>query len=132
MLPFTIVGFFLVLLPLLCSKPQSARQCGLVAGSRLVAAAAQDYQRLLGSAPTRRLNPAKIAESSAIKNKLVDTISFLENLAVKDSQEKDGLFKRLPALLPAIPLPVAQRKLLPMLSQALEFGGAPATALGKP
>ena len=87
---------------------------------------------MLGSAPTRRLNPARIAESSVIKNTLVDTIAFLENLAVKDGQEKDAFFKKLPQQLPAIPLPVAQRKLLPMLSQALEFGGAPASALGAP
>ena len=46
----------------------------------------QDYQRLLGSQPTRRLNPSKIAESSVIKNKLVDTIAFLENLSVKVRQ----------------------------------------------
>ena len=90
----------------------------------------QDYQRLLGSQPTRRLNPARIAESAVIKNKLVDSIAFLENLSVKDGQEKDAFFKRLPQLLPDIPVPVAQRKLLPMISQALEFGGAPATALG--
>ncbi len=44
---------------------------------------AQDYQRLLGTQPTRRLNPSKIAESSVIKNKLVDTIAFLENMSVK-------------------------------------------------
>ncbi len=40
-------------------------------------------------------------------------------------------FKGLPAQLPAIPKPIAQRKLLPMLGQALEFGGAPASALGE-
>ena len=60
----------------------------------------------------------------------MDSIAFLENLSVKDSQEKDAFFKRLPQLLPDIPVVVAQRKLLPMISQALEFGGAPAMALG--
>ena len=54
----------------------------------------------------------------------------MENLAVKDSSEKDLFFKRLPQSLPGLPLPVAQYKLLPLLSQALEFGGAPAAALG--
>ena len=54
----------------------------------------------------------------------------MENLAVKDSSEKDLFFKRLPQSLPSLPLPVAQYKLLPLLSQALEFGGAPAVALG--
>jgi SCY1-like protein 1 len=52
------------------------------------------------------------------------------NAAVKDSAEKDAFFKRLPAMIPAIPEPVAVRKLLPLLSRALEFGGAPATAVG--
>lgn len=90
----------------------------------------QDYQRLLSSQPARRLNPAKLAESSVLKNKLVDTIAFLENLAVKDSAEKDLYFKRLPGAIPSLPLPVLRRKLLPMLAQALTFGGAPAVALG--
>lgn len=90
----------------------------------------QDYQRLLSSQPARRLNPSKLAESSVLKNKLVDLIAFLENLAVKDSAEKDQFFKRLPQALPGVPLPVQRRKLLPLLSQALTFGGAPAVALG--
>lgn len=90
----------------------------------------QDYQRLLSSQPARRLNPSKLAESSVLKNKLVDTIAFLENLAVKDSAEKDLYFKRLPGAIPGLPLPVLRRKLLPMLAQALTFGGAPAVALG--
>ncbi|EIE25277.1 ARM repeat-containing protein, partial [Coccomyxa subellipsoidea C-169] len=89
-----------------------------------------DYQRLLASQPTRRLNTAKLAESSALRTKLVDTISFMESLAVKDSNEKDSFFKRLPTVLPTLPLPVVQRKVLPMLAGALEFGGAPAVALG--
>ena len=50
---------------------------------------------------------------------------------MQDGQERDAFFKRLPAQLPNIPVPVAQRKLLPMISQALEFGGAPAVALGE-
>lgn len=38
---------------------------------------------------------------------------------------QDTFFKRLPSLLPSIPPLVAQRKLLPMLASAIEFGGAP-------
>ncbi len=70
----------------------------------------QDYQRLLASQSIRRLNPAKVSESAALKTKLVDTIAFLESLAVKDSNEKDIFFKRLPATLPSLPLPVVQKK----------------------
>lgn len=131
----------------------------------------QDYQRLLASQPTRRLNTAKLADSAALRTKLVETISFMESLAVKDSNEKDMFFKRLPTVLPTLPLPVVQKKVgvcsptphplndmftckgattsevaprlllmsemssfviqvLPTLASALEFGGAPAVALG--
>ncbi len=103
---------------------------GLLARRRQRARRAQSYQRLLASQPSRRLNPAKLAEAPALKNGLVDTIAFLESLAVKDSAEKDLFFKRLPAALPGLPAPVAQAKLLPMLAAALEYGGAPAVALG--
>jgi SCY1-like protein 1 len=51
-------------------------------------------------------------------------------ITVKDGADKDAFFKRLPGLIPAIPQPVAARKLLPLLARALEFGGAPASALG--
>ncbi len=70
----------------------------------------QDYQRLLASQPTRRLNTAKLADSAALRTKLVETISFMESLAVKDSNEKDMFFKRLPTMLPTLPLPVVQKK----------------------
>ena len=43
---------------------------------------------------------------------------------------QDTFFKRLPAILPSIPPAVAIRKILPLLSSALEFGGAPAHAVG--
>lgn len=45
--------------------------------------------------------------------------------------EKDAFFKQLPGQLPNIPKPIAQKRLLPQLAQALEFGGAPASALGE-
>eukprot|EP00959_Pyramimonas_sp_CCMP1952_P167175 3493908-Pyramimonas_sp.AAC.1 len=49
----------------------------------------KDYTRLLGSQPTRRLNPAKLLETNEyFQNKLLDTVGFLENLALKDSSEK--------------------------------------------
>ena len=85
----------------------------------------QDYQRLLASAMTRRLNTSKLAESSALKNKLVEMISFLENLAVKDSSEKDAFFRKLPAAIPSVPVPVAQQKLLPMLAGPAPNSTAP-------
>eukprot|EP00198_Chlamydomonas_reinhardtii_P004430 XP_001693766.1 protein kinase [Chlamydomonas reinhardtii] len=86
----------------------------------------QDYQKLLSSAPVRRLNPAKVAQSRFLNNRLVEVVAFMENIAVKDSET---FFRRLPSILPSIPAPVAVRKLLPLLSSALEFGGAPPLAV---
>lgn len=91
----------------------------------------QSYQRLLASAPARRLNPAYILETGVLKNKLGDMCRFLENLAVKDSAEKDSFFKKLQTSIGTdIPDKVARRKILPLLGNALEFGGAPPSALG--
>jgi SCY1-like protein 1 len=89
-----------------------------------------DYQKLLSSVPSRRLNPSKLAECKFLQSKLVDVVSFMENIAVKDSIDKEAFFKRLPAILPSLPQAVAVRKILPLLSSALEFGGAPAQAVG--
>lgn len=89
-----------------------------------------DYQKLLSSAPSRRLNPSKLAECKFLQSKLVEVVSFMENIAVKDSVDKEAFFKRLPGVLPSLPQAVAVRKILPLLSSALEFGGAPAQAVG--
>jgi SCY1-like protein 1 len=88
------------------------------------------YQKLLASTASRRLNVAKVLEAGVLKSKLGDMMVFLENLALKDAVERDSFFKKLPSMLPSVPVPVAQRKLLPLLAAALEFGGAPPMALG--
>ena len=102
--------------PANCQFDKSIKGCGSHLQTPNMINSAQDYQRLLASAPARRLNPAQLAQSSVLKNKLVDIIAFLENLAVKDGQEKDLFFKQLPTAIPSLPLPLAQRKLLPMLA----------------
>jgi hypothetical protein len=72
---------------------------------------------------------AQVAECPFLNNKLVEVVAFMENISLKDGTEKDLFFKRLPNMIPAIPEPVAIRKVLPLLSNALEYGGAPATAV---
>jgi len=90
----------------------------------------QDYQRLLGSQPSRRLNPAKlVSDAGFLRNDLVKSVAFLENLSVKDSSEKDQYFRKLPNVLLSFPQPVCVQKFLPMLQRALEYGGAPPIAL---
>ncbi|KAI3793152.1 hypothetical protein L1987_35767 [Smallanthus sonchifolius] len=82
-----------------------------------------DYQRLLSSVPTRRLNSSKLAENCEyFQNKLVDTIHFMEILNLKDSVEKDTFFRKLPTLAEQLPREIVLKKLLPLLASALEFG----------
>lgn len=89
-----------------------------------------DYQRLLSSMPSRRLNSSKLAENCEyFQNKLVDTIHFMEILNLKDSVEKDTFFRKLPTLAEQLPRQIVLKKLLPLLSSALEFGSAAAPAL---
>ncbi|KAG4908471.1 hypothetical protein JHK84_057014 [Glycine max] len=89
-----------------------------------------DYQRLLSSVPSRRLNTSKLIENSEyFQNKLVDTIHFMEILSLKDSVEKDTFFRKLPNLAEQLPQQIVLKKLLPLLASALEFGSASAPAL---
>ena len=43
---------------------------------------AQEYQRLLGTQPARRLNPSRLVDNAVLHNKLVDITASLENLSV--------------------------------------------------
>ncbi|KAL4189988.1 hypothetical protein AMTRI_Chr08g168240 [Amborella trichopoda] len=88
-----------------------------------------DYQRLLSSTPSRRLNTSKLDNSEYFQNKLVETIQFMEVLNLKDSVEKDSFFRKLPNLAEQLPREIVLKKLLPLLASALEFGSAAAPAL---
>ncbi|CAL4946826.1 unnamed protein product [Urochloa decumbens] len=89
-----------------------------------------DYQRLLNSTPSRRLNPSKLIDNSEFfQNKLVETIQFMEVLNLKDSVEKDSFFRKLPNIAEQLPREIVLKKLLPVLASSLEFGSAAAPAL---
>ncbi|XP_057733356.1 uncharacterized protein LOC130948589 [Arachis stenosperma] len=106
-------------------KTEELRNTGSIPKSLL-----PDYQRLLSSMPSRRLNTSKLIENSEyFQNKLVDTIHFMEILSLKDSVEKDTFFRKLPNLAEQLPRPIVLKKLLPLLASALEFGSAAAPAL---
>ncbi|PON37894.1 Coatomer beta subunit [Trema orientale] len=111
--------------PLLLSKTEELRNTASIPKSLL-----PDYQRLLSSMPSRRLNTSKLLENSEyFQNKLVDTIHFMEILNLKDSVEKDTFFRKLPNLAEQLPRQIVLKKLLPLLASALEFGSAAAPAL---
>ncbi|CAA7028825.1 unnamed protein product [Microthlaspi erraticum] len=89
-----------------------------------------DYQRLLSSMPSRRLNTSKLLENGEyFQNKLVDTIHFMDILNLKDSVEKDTFFRKLPNIAEQLPREIVIKKLLPLLASSLEFGSAVAPAL---
>ncbi|GLJ36990.1 hypothetical protein SUGI_0749180 [Cryptomeria japonica] len=107
------------------SKTEELRNTGSIPKSLL-----PDYQRLLSSTPSRRLNAAKLIENSEyFHNKLVETIQFMDVLNLKDSVEKDSFFRKLPNLAEQLPRQIVLKKLLPMLASSLEFGSAAAPAL---
>ncbi|KAG6469930.1 hypothetical protein ZIOFF_070865 [Zingiber officinale] len=107
------------------SKTEELRNTSFIPKSLL-----PDYQRLLSSTPSRRLNPSKLIDNSEyFHNKLVETIQFMEILNLKDSVEKDSFFRKLPNLAEQLPRQIVLKKLLPLLSSALEFGSAAAPAL---
>ncbi|KAG9145581.1 hypothetical protein Leryth_024527 [Lithospermum erythrorhizon] len=107
------------------SKTEELRNTSCIPKSLL-----PDYQRLLSSTPSRRMNSSKLLENSEyFHNKLVETIQFMEILNLKDSVEKDTFFRKLPNLAEQLPRQIVLKKLLPLLASALEFGSATAPAL---
>lgn len=129
------------------ASPGALREAATLLPPELV----KDYQRLLASAPARRLNPSALADSPALRTPPVRALAFLDSLAVRDATEKDAFFRggggaggteengyntpataaenSLAAALPRFPPVVAQRRLLPALGAAVEFGGAPPSAV---
>ncbi|RYQ91359.1 hypothetical protein Ahy_B09g097246 isoform B [Arachis hypogaea] len=105
-------------------KTEELRNTGSIPKSLL-----PDYQRLLSSMPSRRLNTSKLIENKYFQNKLVDTIHFMEILSLKDSVEKDTFFRKLPNLAEQLPRPIVLKKVNLFGTSALEFGSAAAPAL---
>lgn len=90
----------------------------------------KDYQRLLSTAGTKRLNPQRLMKNKFLNNHLVEVVNFLESLAVKEATEKSTFFKKLAQNLVDLPSIVIYQKILPMVIDALEFGSASPNALG--
>jgi len=82
------------------------------------------YQRLLASAPPEREQAEKdFASCPYVANhKYVELNLFVENLALKDTFEKEAFFNRLPAQIERVPRDCAVHKLLPLLSANIKEG----------
>jgi SCY1-like protein 1 len=89
----------------------------------------EDYIKLLTGSPKNRLTLDRLLESPYFGTVFVQTCSFLEHLALKDTFEKEKFFKALPKVLPQFPDAMAKYKILPALTTGLDFGSVDHNAL---
>ncbi|XP_017769232.1 PREDICTED: N-terminal kinase-like protein [Nicrophorus vespilloides] len=92
------------------------------------------YCELVGANPTSRPNPADIITrcrklGGYFKNDLVDTLLFLEEIQIKDKNEKNRFFSNLTPHLDNFPDNVCKHKILPQLITAFEYGDAGSAVL---
>ncbi len=62
--------------------------------------------------------------SGYFKNSLIDTLLFLEEIQIKDDQEKTRFFTGLPEKLDEIPPEICKNKILPELIRAFDYASA--------
>lgn len=92
------------------------------------------YCELVGANPSSRPNPNEVLvrcrkPGGYFHNDLVECLLFLEEIQIKESNEKAQFFNKLPLLLESFPENLARYKVLPQLINAFEFGNAGATIL---
>ncbi|CAH0550341.1 unnamed protein product [Brassicogethes aeneus] len=92
------------------------------------------YYELVGTNPASRPNPADIITrcrklGGYFKNDLVDTLLFLEEIQIKDKNEKNRFFSNLTPHLDNFPDNVCKHKILPQLITAFEYGDAGSAVL---
>ncbi|XP_018327549.1 N-terminal kinase-like protein isoform X2 [Agrilus planipennis] len=92
------------------------------------------YCELVGANPASRPNPADIITrcrklGGYFKNDLVDTLLFLEEIQIKDKNEKNRFFSNLTPHLDNFPDNICKHKILPQLITAFEYGDAGSAVL---
>lgn len=89
---------------------------------------------MVSATPNLRPNPADVItrcrkQGGYFKNDLVDTLLFLEEIQIKDKNEKNRFFTSLTAQLDNFPQHICCHKILPQLITAFEYGDAGAAVL---
>ncbi|XP_050736477.1 N-terminal kinase-like protein isoform X2 [Eriocheir sinensis] len=92
------------------------------------------YTRLVGASPGSRPNPREVLSTlrqpgQFFHNDLVETLTFLDEIQIKDSNERHRFFSQLAGRLDSIPQCVAVNKVLPALLSAHEFSNAGSAVL---
>ena len=87
-----------------------------------------EYKDLLR--PYQRRSMENLLGSRYFKDDYVQSMLFLDTIALKDDYEKDQFFKRLQPLIQALPVEVSRYKILPELVKGLDYGTANFRVLG--
>ncbi|XP_045584543.1 N-terminal kinase-like protein isoform X1 [Procambarus clarkii] len=92
------------------------------------------YTRLVGANPAARPNPRDVVSNlhqpgQFFHNDLIETLLFLEEIQIKDANEKHRFFSELTPKLDNIPEYVAKNKVLPALLAAHEFSNVGSVVL---
>ncbi|KAG0712865.1 N-terminal kinase-like protein [Chionoecetes opilio] len=92
------------------------------------------YTRLVGASPASRPNPREVVATLSqpghyFHNDLVETLTFLDEIQIKDATERHKFFSQLTGRLDSIPQCVAVNKVLPALLAAHEFSNAGSAVL---
>ncbi|XP_059478001.1 N-terminal kinase-like protein [Neocloeon triangulifer] len=87
------------------------------------------YNEMTGQSPANRPNPAEVISrlrrnGSYFCNNLVDALLFLEEIQIKEKNEKNKFFASLSDQLDAFPESICRHKILPQLITAFEYGDA--------
>lgn len=88
------------------------------------------FKRLLASRPAQRPNPKKILSHPFFRHDLVETLAFLDEISIKEPDEKAKFFQALVGKLAGIPSHVCIYKILPLLKNSMSI--LPGTAILMP
>ncbi|KAF0682357.1 Aste57867_25495 [Aphanomyces stellatus] len=81
-------------------------------------------KRAIDPTPSRRITPGEALQVAYFESKFIQQMSFLEQLAIKSSDEKSEYYKDLVATVDKLPQNMALYKVLPALKAIVEFGVA--------
>ena len=99
------------------SSPQQ-----LAAAGNIPPTLTPEYKKLLATNPANRLNPKYLLDGTFFQNELVSTVVFLENLAIKSTEEKNAFFIRFSEHIAEFPPKFCKYKILPQLTKSLDYG----------
>ena len=95
---------------------------------------AATYCELVGANPSSRPSANEVVArcrkpGGYFHNDLIESLMFLEEIQIKEANDKTRFFSSLPPLLESFPDNLSRHKILPQLINAFEFGNAGSAVL---